>query len=80
VERYVDAAELADVLGVSVRTIRRFTADGMPSETWGLRIRRYLPSECARWAQSRSHATIPDSRDRARIAPGQRQPKEQLRA
>ncbi len=46
-ERYVTAAELAQLMGVSVKTIRRLTAAGMPSETWGMaRTRRYLASEC----------------------------------
>ena len=44
-ERYVNARELAALMGVSVRTVNRLTAAGMPSETWGMsRTRRYLPS------------------------------------
>lgn len=40
--------------GVSVRTVNRLTAAGMPSETWGMaRTRRYLPSQAIAWAQSR---------------------------
>ena len=32
-------------MGVSVRTVKRMTAAGMPSETWGMgHTRRYLPS------------------------------------
>lgn len=54
-ERYVTAAELAQVMGVSVKTVRRWTAAGMPSETWGMaRTRRYLVSECIRWARNRA--------------------------
>lgn len=53
-ERYVDARELAQIMGVSVKTVRRLTAAGMPSETWGMaRTRRYLASECIRWARNR---------------------------
>jgi hypothetical protein len=53
-ERYVDARELAHLMGVSSRTIKRLTADGMPSETWGLRrTRRYLPSRAMAWAAGR---------------------------
>lgn len=53
-ERYVDAHELALRMGVSVRTVNRLTAAGMPSETWGMaRTRRYLPSEAIAWAHSR---------------------------
>ena len=41
-ERYVKAKELAEMMGVSTRTIERMTAAGMPSETWGLaHVRRY---------------------------------------
>jgi hypothetical protein len=72
-ERYVDARELAELMGVSPTTIKRLTGAGMPSETWGLsRTRRYLPSEAIRWASGR--ATIVASRDREGNAPGQRQP------
>ena len=53
-ERYVDARELAVRMGVSVRTVNRLAAAGMPSETWGMaRTRRYLPSQAIAWAQSR---------------------------
>ena len=38
-ERYVDARELAHVLGVSVATVKRWTSAGAPSETWGMRVR-----------------------------------------
>jgi len=45
-ERYVTAVELAELMGVSTRTIKRMTAEGMPSETWGMaHVRRYRPSE-----------------------------------
>jgi len=52
-ERYVDAQELAHLMGVSVPTIRRMTKRGMPSQTWGMRVRRYRPSECFAWAAAR---------------------------
>jgi hypothetical protein len=53
-ERYVDVRELAIRMGISVRTVNRLTAAGMPSETWGMaRTRRYLPSQAIAWAQSR---------------------------
>ena len=33
-------------MGVSVRTVKRMTAAGMPSETWGMsHTRRYLPCQ-----------------------------------
>jgi phage terminase Nu1 subunit (DNA packaging protein) len=50
-ERYVDARELAELMGVSVSTIKRFVAAGMPSETWGMkRTRRFKPSLAIAWA------------------------------
>lgn len=58
-ERYVDARELADTLGVSVATVKRWTAAGAPSETWGMRIRRYRVSEVEAWL--RSADTITDT-------------------
>jgi hypothetical protein len=54
-ERYVTGHQLADLMAVSERTIKRMVADGMPSETWGMsRTRRFLPSQCLRWASGRS--------------------------
>lgn len=53
-ERYVASRELAELMGVSERTIKRMVVDGMPSETWGMsRTRRFLPSKAIAWAQSR---------------------------
>ena len=53
-ERYVTAGELAQTMRVSLSTIRRWTAEGMPSETWGMaRTRRYLVSLCVGWARAR---------------------------
>jgi phage terminase Nu1 subunit (DNA packaging protein) len=52
-ERYVDARELAKLMGVSERTIRRWVTAGMPSQTWGMaRTRRFLPSSAIAWASS----------------------------
>lgn len=43
IERYLTARELGELMGVSERTAKRWRADGMPSETWGMsRTRRYL--------------------------------------
>ena len=53
-ERYVTGRELAELMGVSVRTVKRLTAAGMPSETWGMRARRYRPSEAIAWARARA--------------------------
>jgi len=49
-ERYVTRERLAELMGVSVKTVDRLVARGMPSETWGLRCRRFLPSVAMRWA------------------------------
>jgi hypothetical protein len=72
-ERYVDARELAELMGVSTTTIKRFVAAGMPSENWGMtRTRRFLPSRAMAWAHERGRIRQP--RDRDGNAPGQ--PKE----
>jgi excisionase family DNA binding protein len=52
-ERYLTRAELAELMGVSVKTIDRLVAQGMPSETWGLRSRRFLASRALAWARTR---------------------------
>lgn len=52
-ERYVDARELAVLMGVSERTVRRLVAAGMPHERWGLsRTIRFLPSTAMAWASN----------------------------
>lgn len=54
-ERYVRAGELAELMGVSLSTIRRWTKEGMPSDSWGMaRTRRYLASQCIAWARARA--------------------------
>jgi phage terminase Nu1 subunit (DNA packaging protein) len=69
-ERYVDARELAELMGVSTTTIKRMVAAGMPSETWGMsRTRRYLPSQAMTWARERSRMASSGACN----APGQRQ-------
>jgi hypothetical protein len=41
-------------MGVSMRTVNRLVAAGMPSETWGMaRTRRFLPSRAMAWAAAR---------------------------
>ncbi len=53
-ERWITNRELAALMGVSLSTIKRWTAEGMPSETWGMaRTRRYLVSACVEWARAR---------------------------
>lgn len=69
-ERYVTYAELAELMGVSVRTVVEFVAEGMPSETWGMkRTRRFLPSRALAWASERSKL-VPE-RDRTENAPAE---------
>lgn len=53
-QRWVTRAELADIMGVSRETVRQFVNDGMPSETWGLRCRRFYPPACIDWARRRA--------------------------
>lgn len=52
-EPYVDRKQLAKTMGVSVATIDRMVRAGMPSETWGLRSRRFQVSAALAWAQAR---------------------------
>jgi phage terminase Nu1 subunit (DNA packaging protein) len=60
-ESYVDARELAALMGVSTRTIKRMVAEGMPSETWGMaHTRRFLPSVALAWARERRSRILND--------------------
>lgn len=52
-EDYVGRAELARMMGVGVRTIDRFRAEGMPCESWGMRAVRFQPSRAMAWARAR---------------------------
>ena len=68
-ERYAAARELAELMGLSVKTVRRLTAQGMPSETWGMaRTRRYLASECIAWARTRAGSRVTDAPRRFTVA------------
>lgn len=59
-ERYVSARELAELMGVSERTVSRWVAEHIPSETWGMtRTRRFLPSEAMAWARARRMSRPP---------------------
>lgn len=51
-ERYVSRRELAKRMSVSVTTIDRMRRAGMPSELWGQRMRRFLPSRAVAWART----------------------------
>jgi excisionase family DNA binding protein len=67
-ERYIDADELAAALGVSRRTVTRWVAAGCPSQTWGMRVRRFRISEVMAWASGADTITAqpapPDLRNR----------------
>lgn len=56
-ERYLTRQQLADLMGVSLRTIDNLTREGMPSVTFGLRARRYLASRALAWARERETRT-----------------------
>jgi hypothetical protein len=56
-ERYVARAELAAPMGVSLATVDRLVVQGMPSETWGRRTRRFKPSVAIVWASKRGSLT-----------------------
>lgn len=50
-ERYVTRKELATLMGVSLRTVDRMLAEGMPSVSWGRRTRRMRASVAMQWAR-----------------------------
>jgi hypothetical protein len=51
-ELYVSRDRLAEIMDLSLRSIDRMVMLGMPSETWGLRVRRFQPSVALAWAQT----------------------------
>jgi predicted DNA-binding transcriptional regulator AlpA len=55
-ERYVCRREMAKIMGVSLATVDRLVAEGMPSVTWGRRTRRFRPSAAISWASARQRA------------------------
>jgi phage terminase Nu1 subunit (DNA packaging protein) len=57
-ERYVSRAELATLMGVSLATVDRLVAEGMPSVTWGRRTRRFRVSVAISWASERGRAAL----------------------
>jgi hypothetical protein len=50
-ERYVTRRQLAAMMCLSVRTIDSMVEGGIPSEAWGRRTRRFLPSRAIAWAR-----------------------------
>lgn len=51
-EPYVTRERLAEMMGVHVNTVDKLRKQGMPSETWGLRARRFKPSVAIAWARA----------------------------
>lgn len=52
-EPYVTRQQLAAIMNVSVSSIDNMVREGMPSETWGMRSRRFRPSRAVAWARAR---------------------------
>jgi hypothetical protein len=53
IEPFVSRRELARLMGVSIDTVDRLVAEGMPSVTWGRRTRRFRASVAIQWAEER---------------------------
>jgi excisionase family DNA binding protein len=53
-DRYLNAAELADYLGVCTRTISRMVREGCPSHSFGRRLRRFRLAEVEDWLERRA--------------------------
>jgi excisionase family DNA binding protein len=51
-EDYVTRKELAKIMGVSLSTVDRMVAEGIPSVTWGRRTRRFRASVAIQWARA----------------------------
>jgi phage terminase Nu1 subunit (DNA packaging protein) len=52
-EPYLTRQELAHALGISVSAVDDRRREGMPSETWGMRTRRFQLSRCKAWLRER---------------------------
>jgi phage terminase Nu1 subunit (DNA packaging protein) len=70
-EPYIDAQTLAELMGVSTRTVKRWVVLGCPSETWGMaHVRRFRASEVMAWARERSRSpTLADDNLVRPVAP-----------
>ena len=53
-EPWMSKARVAAHMGVSVRTITRWMAEGLPHETWGLSTPKFQASVVVRWASQRA--------------------------
>ena len=52
-EPWVTRKQLAEIMAVDVRTIDNWIREGIPSETWGMRARRFQVSRAVAWARAR---------------------------
>jgi phage terminase Nu1 subunit (DNA packaging protein) len=50
-DELVTREELAEIMRCSVPTIDRMRRQGMPSVTWGRRLRRFRVREAMQWAE-----------------------------
>jgi predicted DNA-binding transcriptional regulator AlpA len=57
-ERFVTQREMAEIMGVSVKTVYRLTLAGMPSVVFLKRTRRYRPSVALAWCAARGGNTV----------------------
>ena len=53
-ESYRTRTEIAEFMRVSERTIDRWSREGLPYETWGLRTKKFRASDVVRWARGRA--------------------------
>lgn len=52
-EVYLTRRQVAQRLHIGLTTLDAYVRDGMPSYSWGLRIRRFKFSEVERWLRDR---------------------------
>lgn len=52
-EVYLKREQVAERLNIGLTTLDAYVKEGMPSYTWGLRIRRFKFSEVERWLRRR---------------------------
>jgi excisionase family DNA binding protein len=53
-DRYLSRVEIAEHLGVSLKTIDRNVREGCPSYTFGRRLRRFRLAEVEAWLERRA--------------------------
>lgn len=57
-EPFVDRKQLAERFNVGIATVDRWVARGCPSETWGMRARRFQPSKVLAWLRTRERERL----------------------